>query len=173
MKLNSLSDIFCEDNTQRRRLENVYGLRMCEKDYAFYTEQKTTRAAKSTAAIEKLTTGDIRFKQRAESLESPSRNKRLVLDTVSNNNIMHFLDTASVGSDSSQSTSDDLFLFLGDCDSKLLQARINLPSLALKCERCQLSDRAGAAVAHAVIKNLNSSNLLTKYDDISLLIEAN
>ena len=33
------------------------------------------------------------------------------------------------------------------------------------CERFQLSDREGAAVANAVIKDLNSSNLLTKYDD--------
>ena len=58
---------------------------MCEKNYAFYTDQKTPRAAKGTAAIEKLTTCDIRFKRRAGSLESPSRNKRLVLETVSNN----------------------------------------------------------------------------------------
>ena len=65
MKTESLYDIFCKDNTQRRHLENEYRLPMCEKDYAFYTDQKTTRAAKSTAAIEKLTTGDIQFKRRA------------------------------------------------------------------------------------------------------------
>ena len=59
---------------------------------------------------------------------------------------------------------------MGDCDSKLQQARINLPSLALKCERFQLSVCAGAAMANAVIKDLNSSNLLTKYDD-SLIID--
>ena len=62
---------------------------------------------------------------------------------------------------------------MGDCDSKVQQARINLPSLALIWERFQLSDRAGAAVANAVIKNLNSSNLLTNYYDISLLIKGN
>ena len=73
--------------------------------------------------------------------------------------------TRSVGSDSSQSTSDDSVHFMGDCDSKLQHARINLLSLALICERFQLSDRAGAAVENAVIKDLNSSNLLTKYDD--------
>ena len=43
---------------------------------------------------------------------------------------------------------------MGDCDSKLQQATINLPSSALICERFQLSDRAGAAVANAVIKDL-------------------
>ena len=59
---------------------------------------------------------------------------------------------------------------MGDCDSKLQQARINLPRLALKCERFQLSDCAGAAMANAVIKDLNSNNLLTKYDD-SLIID--
>ena len=73
---------------------------------------------------------------------------------------MHFLDTASVGSDSSQSTSDDLIPFVGDCDSKLLQARINLSSLALICERCQLSDRAGAAVAHASSRILIQATFL-------------
>ena len=82
---------------------------------------------------------------------------------------MHLSDTASVGRDSSLST----LHFMGDCDLKLQQARINIPSLALICERFQLSNRAGAAVAPAVIKDLNSSNLLTKYDDISLLTAAN
>ena len=173
MKMESFSDIFCEDNTQRIHLENVYKLRMCEKVYAFYTDQKTTTAAKTTAAIEKLTIGDMRFKRRAKSLESPSTRKKLELETVSNDNIMHLSDTGYVGSDSSQSTSDDLLHFMSDCDSKLLQARINLPSLGLICEKFQLSNRAGAAVANAVIKDLNLSNLLIKYDDISLLIEAN
>ena len=79
----------------------------CVKKIMHYTNQKTSRAAKCTAAIEKLTTGDIRFKLRAESLESPSTSKRLELETVSNDNIMHLSDTDSVGSDSSQSTSDD------------------------------------------------------------------
>ena len=83
---------------------------------------------------------------------------------------MNLSDTDSVGSDSSLSTSDDSLHFMGGCDSKLQQARINLPSLALICERFQLSDCAGAAMANAVIKNLNSSNLLTKYDD-SLAID--
>ena len=73
---------------------------MCEKDYAFYTDQKTTRAAKCTAAIEKLTTRDIRFKRKAESLEPPSTSKRLELETVSNDNIIHSSDTDSFGSDS-------------------------------------------------------------------------
>ena len=67
---------------------------------------------------------------------------------------MHLSDTDSVGSDSSQSTSDDSLHFMGDCDLKLQQAKINLPSLALICERFQISDRAGAAVANAVIKDL-------------------
>ena len=61
MKMESLFDIFLEDNTQRRHLESVYRLRMREKDYAFYSGHKTTRAAKSTVAIQKLTTGDIRL----------------------------------------------------------------------------------------------------------------
>ena len=108
---------------------------MCEKDYAFYTDQKTTRAAKCTAAIEKLTTGNIQFKRRAESLESPSIGERFGLERFLNDNIIHLSDTDFVGSDSSQSTSYDSLLFMGDCDSKLQQARINLPSFALIWER--------------------------------------
>ena len=96
MKMESLFDIFCEDNTQRRHLENVYRLRMREKDYAFYTGQKTTRAAKITAVIQKLKTDDIRFKRRAESLESPSTSRRLELETVSNDSIKHLAYTGSV-----------------------------------------------------------------------------
>ena len=62
---------------------------------------------------------------------------------------------------------------MGERDSKLQQARINLSHLALICERFQLSDHEGAAVSYIVIKDINSSNLLTKYDDITLLIKAN
>ena len=83
---------------------------------------------------------------------------------------MHVSDTDSVGSDSSQSTSDDSLHFMGDCDSKLEQARINLASLALICKRFQLSGCVGAVAANAVIKDLNSSNLLINYDD-SLTID--
>ena len=49
---------------------------MSEKDYASYEDQKATRAAKCIAVIEKLTTGNMRFKRRAASLESPSISKR-------------------------------------------------------------------------------------------------
>ena len=118
-------------------------------------DQKTTRAAKCNAAVEKLITGDIQFKLRAESLQSPSTSKRLELETVSNDSIMHLSHTDFVGSDSSQSISDDSLHFMDDCDLELQQAKINLLSLALICEKFQLSDRAGAAVANAVIKDLN------------------
>ena len=43
---------------------------------------------------------------------------------------------------------------MGDCDSKLQQARISLPSLTLICERFQFTDRTEAAVENAVIKDL-------------------
>ena len=59
--MESFFDILRENNAQRSHLENVYWLCMCEKDYAFYTDQRTTRAAKCFAAVEKLTTGK-RFK---------------------------------------------------------------------------------------------------------------
>ena len=39
---------------------------------------------------------------------------------------------------------------MDDCDSKLQQARINLPSFALICKSFQNSDRAGTSVANAV-----------------------
>ena len=35
-KMESLFDIFCEDKTERRHLENAYRLRMCKKDYALH-----------------------------------------------------------------------------------------------------------------------------------------
>ena len=70
--MESFFDIFRENNAQRSHLENVYWFRLCGKDYAFYTDQKTKRAAKCTAAVQKLTASGIRFKRRAASLESPS-----------------------------------------------------------------------------------------------------
>ena len=48
--MESFFDIFCENNSQKSHLENVYWLRMSEKD-SFYTDQKTKIAAKCTAAV--------------------------------------------------------------------------------------------------------------------------
>ena len=40
--MKSFFDILREDNARRKHLENVYWLQMCEKDYALYSDQKTT-----------------------------------------------------------------------------------------------------------------------------------
>ena len=118
----------------------------------FTMTRKQQELQNALQQLKKLTTGNIRLKQRAEALESLLISKRFESERFLKDNIIHLSDTDSVGSDSSQSTSDDSLLFMGDCDSKLQQARINLPSFALIC-------KSFAAVANAVIKNLNSSNL--------------
>ena len=82
-KMDILFDISREENKQRCYLEERYRLCMRNKDYDFYNDQKTTRIAKRTAAVEKLTTRNSSKEQCHQ--KSPTTSKRLPLEsTVAN-----------------------------------------------------------------------------------------
>ena len=162
-KLDHLFDIFCEDKRQRRILEAAHGLRMCSKDYEFYNNQKTTRISKCTSVLEKLTPSDVKFKQKHLYSEAPTTSKisRLDSDAVANTDIATLSDDQSVSA-ASQCPSENSLAQIDEED--LQQNRSRWPNLALICDRYLISDRAGAAVANAVMKDLNSNGLLIKYD---------
>ena len=162
-KLDHLFDIFCEDKRQRRILEAAHGLRMCSKDYEFYNNQKTTKISKCTSVLEKLTPSDVKFKQKHLYSEAPTTSKisRLDSDAVANTDIATLSDDQSVSA-ASQCPSENSLAQIDEED--LQQNRSRWPNLALICDRYLISDRAGAAVANAVMKDLNSNGLLIKYD---------
>ena len=159
-KLDYLFDIFCEDKRQRRILEAAHGRRICSKDYEFYNNQKTTRISKCTSVLEKLTPSDVKFKQKHSYSEAPTTS-RLDSDAVANTDIATLSDEQSVSA-ASQCSSENSLAQIDEED--LQQNRSRWPNLAFICYRYLISDRAGAAVANAVMKDLNSNGLLIKYD---------
>ena len=82
-------------------------------------------------------------------------------DAVANTDIATISDDQSVSA-ASQCPSENSLAQIDEED--LQQNRSRWPNLALICNRYLISDRAGAAVANAVMKDLNSNGLLIKYD---------
>ena len=60
----TLLDIFCEDNQRRRELEKKYTLRMTQDDFLFHEDQKSPRKARCLRLKEPLTSSDFRFRRR-------------------------------------------------------------------------------------------------------------
>ena len=136
---------------------------MCSKDYEFYNNQKTTGISKCTSVLEKLTPSDVKFKQKHSYSEAPTTSKisRLDSDAVANTDITALSDDQFVSA-GSQCPSENS---LAQIDEEDLQQNCSrLPNLAFICDRYVISDRAGAAVANAVMKDLNSNGLLIKND---------
>ena len=61
-----LFDIFCKDDKQRRKLEELYKLRMTEADFAFDNDQNGPRLAKCLSVVEKLLPSDETFSRMTE-----------------------------------------------------------------------------------------------------------
>ena len=67
-----LFDVFVHDKARRTELEIKHKLKMTEKEYWFYEDQKGPRAAKYLNIKEKLTDSDIRFVKRISNPVSKS-----------------------------------------------------------------------------------------------------
>ena len=151
----NLFDIFCNDNLKRRELEKSYKLQMTKKDYIFYEDQKSRRLSVCIDKEENLTSSDLRFQRRyaedALDLRSiPFSNKSDISESID-----HELTSESeVESVSELSCSSSVGLGYESEDPCNDQNRASWPNLSLICERFQLSDRAGAAVANAVLQDL-------------------
>jgi len=63
--MDELFDISCSDNKQRSQLEKQHLLRMTDKDFEFYSDQKGPSLMKCFNIVETLTTSDIKFAERA------------------------------------------------------------------------------------------------------------
>ena len=71
--IDKLFDVFCNDSEQRRRLEKDHKLRMTDKDFVFYEDQKSRRIGKCLDVAFPLTSSDQKFIRRSKShVNTPS-----------------------------------------------------------------------------------------------------
>ena len=59
--IEELFDIFCNDQKQRRKLEEINKLKMNEDDFAFYEDQIDPRKRKRLDVVEPIDQSDINF----------------------------------------------------------------------------------------------------------------
>jgi len=144
--IEKLFDIFCENPTQRRHLEVEYKLRMTDNDYSFYEDQKGPRAAKCTKVITPLDESDYLFARRHDNPTATQHQSQTDVSPLSSS----VLESENESNRSESGSS--AFGFEQPCSSNK-QNRISYPNLARICDRYQVSDRAGAAIATSVLKD--------------------
>ena len=98
-------------------LEAAHGLRKCSKDCGFRNNQKATRGSKCTAVTEKLTSSEVKFKQKISYFYAPIISKRSRLDS----DVVVKVDTVTLPEnhsdyDPSQCSSKDSPLHIDDAD---------------------------------------------------------
>ena len=151
-------DIFCNDQKQRQKLEEINKLKMNEDDFAFYENQIDPRKRKCLDVVEPIDQSNINFLQKMSQKQSNSNNT--VSTSSANIVVIGFQSDTSTSQNSEISVSFDSEL---PCSSKsiLQQNRVTLKELAMVCERYEVSDRAGAAIASATLK---AFGIVTKED---------
>ena len=121
-----------------------------EDDFAFYKDQIGPRKRKCLDVVEPIDQSDINFLQKMSQKQSNSNN---AISTSSANIdiVIGFQSDTSTSRNSEISISFDSAL---PCSSKsiLQQNRVTLKELAMVCERYEVSDRAGTAIASATLK---------------------
>ena len=148
--IEELFDIFCNDQKQRRKLEEINKLKMNENDFAFYEDQIGPSKRKCLDVAEPIDRSDMNFLQKIFQKQTNSNN--IVSTTSSNNDIViGFESDTSTSENSEISASFDSAL---PCSSKsiLQQNGVTLKELAMICEQYEVYHRAGAAIALATSK---------------------
>lgn len=154
-----LFDIFCQDPIQRRALEVKHQLRMSSDDFTFYHDQNGPRLGKCLKFVERLSSSDIRFQKKADIQHNiysslytgAGTSAALTMDSQ-----MHITDNESECSTDTGTTSSEEFappLKMKKLYESNQQNRQSLKNLARACDRFQLSDRSGAAIATSVLKD--------------------
>ena len=72
--IEELFDIFCNDQKQRRKLEEIKKLKMIKDDFAFYEDQIGPRKRKYLDVVEPIDQSDINFLQKMSQKKSNSNN---------------------------------------------------------------------------------------------------
>jgi len=151
-------DVFCRDPAKLRKQEEAYKLKMTDADHAFYEDQCGPRQGKCLSIKEDLSPADHRFmkrtalKEKVQSLASASSPNTIFDEREEYND--ECLSVISSSSSSSLATASVGSSSLPKKKQKLSsQNRVPLENLAMLCERFEISDRAGAAIATATLKD--------------------
>lgn len=122
---------------------------MAPVDYAFYEDQKPECKGKCYAEVLPLSSSDERFRRRSRSNEHGDVSK-----AAASTSIEHFScsssDSESIQSQSSSSVVEE--------SQPSNQNRVEWTNFSRVCERYNLSDRAGDAVATCVLQDLGIVN---------------
>ena len=148
--IDSLFDVFCVDDQQRKNLEKQHGLRMAEADYAFYQDQKSERVGKCKDTVVPLSSSDKMFLRRHPQSTEPTCSSTETA-APSTSACGYVSDCSSVQTEHLQSSTTSEFV--PDAES-FSQNRMKWSNLARMSERFQVSDRAAAAIANSVMQDL-------------------
>ena len=141
--IDELYDVFNKNEQQRKKLEKTYKLRMNESDWNFYHDQCGPRIRKCYLIKEKYTESDLKFISRVNQEIS---NKDLQdQPSTSSSHAATALDSYS---DDAASTSDSSEFSPPAKHTK--PAKFDEPCVNVWFD---VSDRAGAAIASAVLKD--------------------
>ena len=142
--IDKLFDVFNENKQQRKKMEQNYKLRINEADWNFYHDQCGQRIGKCNLINEGYSQSDLRYVSRInqEILSNDERNQPCTSMSDVAIEVDHYSDS-TLNSDSS-AFSPPL------AKQPSMQNRQNLTNLALMCERFDVPDRAGTAIASAV-----------------------
>ena len=167
--MDQLFDVYCVDEQQRRQMEIRHCLRMAREDFTFYEDQRTECKRRCVDEVVPLTQPDLRFRHDDQqpsipmstyASASPSLEQCSAFASDSNN------DRDGSASQSSETSEKSIFT---PQDSHLSHAqnRRRWTNLARMCERYQLSDRAGAAIATSTLQDMG----IVTNEDKSLVID--
>ena len=148
--MRELFDIFCNGQKQRQKLEEINKLKMNEDDFASYEDEIGPKKRKCLNVVEQIDQCDIIFLQKISQKQSNSNNT--VSTSSANIDIVNgFQSDTSTSENSKISVSFDSAL---PCSPKsiLQKNRVTSKELAMVCERYEVSDRAGTAIASATLK---------------------
>ena len=154
---------------QKRQMKIRHCLRMAREDFTFYEDQRTERKRRCVDEVVPLTQSDLRFRHDAQQLSipmstyasaSPSLEQCSAFASDSNN------DTDGSASQSSETSEESIFT-PQDSHPSHAQNRRRWTNLARMCERYQLSDRAGAAIATSTLQDMG----IVTNEDKSLVID--
>ena len=157
--IEELFDVFCNDQKQQRKLEEIYELKMNEDDFAFYEDQIGPRKRKCLDVVEPTDQSDINFLQKMSQKQSNSNNT-VSASSANIDVVVGFESDTGISENSEISVSFDSAL---PCSSKsiLQQNQVMLKELAMVCEQYEVSNRADAAIA---LTTLKAFGIVTKED---------
>ena len=153
--IEELFDVFCNDKKQLRKLEELHKLRMNETDFGFYRDQKGPRKEKCLDVVENLEQSDLNFIQKTSQKHSTN----MASTSSVNDNMLLSSECENCETDNDNKASELSSMSTSDYETTsssnkitAQQNRVCLKELAMVCERYEVSDRAGAAVASATLK---------------------